>query len=141
MKGFNLIELVVAIAIIGILAAVAYPSYTDSVRKSRRGEAKAALAELAQWLERNYSESFRYDQTGTGAALAATDVPITKTPKQGTAEYYQITLANWDADSFTLKATPQSAQAKDGCQTLTLTHTGVKGVEGAKDGYSVDRCW
>jgi type IV pilus assembly protein PilE len=141
MKGFNLIELVVAIAIVGILAAVAYPSYNDSVRKSRRAEAKAALTELAQWMERNYSESFDYTRNGAGTTLAATDIPITKTPKEGTAEYYKITLDNWGATTFTLVATPQSPQDQDGCQTLTLDNTGVKNVVSPKSGYTVDKCW
>lgn len=140
MKGFNLIELVVGIAIIGILAAVAYPSYSDSVRKSRRAEAKAALVELAQWMERNYSESFAYNENSAGTALAANDIPIKKTPKEGTAEYYKITLDNWDEDSFTLLATPQAPQNVDGCKTLTLTHTGEKNVS-ADATISRDKCW
>jgi type IV pilus assembly protein PilE len=141
MKGFNLIELVIAIAIIGILAAVAYPSYTDSVRKSRRAEAKAALVELAQWMERIYSESFDYTEDATGTALDPDhDIPIKKTPKQGTAEYYKITLSNWTSSSFTLNATPQAPQDVDGCKTLILTHTGKKDLS-SDHTLSIDECW
>jgi type IV pilus assembly protein PilE len=139
MKGFNLIELVIAIAIIGILAAVAYPSYNDSVRKSRRAEAKAALTEVAQWLERNYSETFDYDVDSAGRVLA-NNLIITQTPKQGTTKYYSISLTHNTSDDFLLKATPQGPQADDGCKTLTLTHTGVKDVSDDAT-LSKDNCW
>lgn len=143
MKGFNLIELVVAIAIVGILAAVAYPSYNDSVRKSRRAEAKAMLAEQAQWMERIYSESFDYTD---GNSITKASLPVNNAPKPGITKYYDFEFSSINvltANTFQLIAKPVSGgpQADDGCGTLTLTHQGVKGVEDQKTGYDADTCW
>ncbi len=94
-KGFTLIELMIAAAIIAIIAAIAYPSYQDSVRKSRRVDAKAALLNAAQVLERCYTEKSTYK--GAGCAT-------TFTTENG---YYTIAATINDRD-FTLTATPAS---------------------------------
>ena len=60
MRGFTLIELMITVAIIGILAAIAYPSYVEHIYRSRRAEAEATLMELAQWMERNYMVNLSY---------------------------------------------------------------------------------
>lgn len=72
--GFTLMELMIVVAIVGILAAIAYPSYMDSVRKSRRADAKAALSNAVQALERYYTEKNTYLNAtlGDGAGAAAT---------------------------------------------------------------------
>lgn len=58
--GFSLIELMIAVALVGIVAAVAFPAYQDSINKSRRSEAVAALTEAAQRLEVFFSQNGRY---------------------------------------------------------------------------------
>ena len=68
-KGFTLVEVMVVVAIIGILAAIAYPSYQDSVVKSKRGAAVSCLMEQVQFMERFYSTNLRYDQTTAGAPV------------------------------------------------------------------------
>jgi type IV pilus assembly protein PilE len=141
-QGFTLIELVIVVAIIGILAAIAYPSYQDSVRKSRRADAKEVLLEGAQWMERFYTENYRYDQNKTGISVGDLFPDSLKaSPKEGTTKYYQMTFSASTANAFTLQATPttQGGQDKDPCGALTLTNTGAKGVLGT--GATVANCW
>lgn len=141
--GFTLIEIMIAVAIVGILAAIAYPSYQDSVRKSRRADAKAVLLEGAHWMERFYTENHRYDQDRSGTAIAGLFPTSLKTsPLDGATKYYDIALnPAATQNSFTLRATPRATagQDRDRCGALTLTHTGEKNVLGA--GATVDECW
>ncbi len=107
-KAFTLIELMITVAIVGILASIAIPSYQDSVMKSRRADAKGALLSLANTMERNFTTTNSY-------------VGVTPT----NTDYYTITITA-TASSYTLSAAPVGAQANNSCGTLTLTQTGVK---------------
>jgi type IV pilus assembly protein PilE len=133
--GFTLIELMVVVAIVGILASIALPSYQESVRKTRRGDAKAVLMENAQFLERSFTQNSSYLVGGVNPTL-----PSTESPKDGSAKYYDISLSGTNtASAFALQAVPKGAMAGDACGTLTLDQAGVKGVsDGSK---SVDQCW
>ena len=99
-KRQTLMELMIVVAIIGILAGIAYPTYQDSVRKSRRADAEAVLLELAQWMERFYTENNRYDQTRAGVAVA---LPFAQSPKEGgpAGGYYTIAVAAPQPNTFT----------------------------------------
>lgn len=130
-RGFTLIELMVVVAIIGILVGIAVPAYQDSVRKSRRGQAKADLAEVAQAMERRYTVENRY----TGADLAA--MRMNQSPKDGEARY-RISFVGTPTDStFTLSAQPVGGQVGDKCGTLTLSNTGVK----TPNAQTMAECW
>lgn len=130
-RGFTLIELMIAVAIIGILAAIAYPSYQGYVEKTRRGQAQADLLELVQFMERRYSNGFDYRAAGGGAP----DLPFDTSPRSGNPESYQISFSgNVQRDSFTLQAVPQAIQANDDCGTLTVDERGEKGADEAD-------CW
>ncbi len=138
-RGFTLIELMIVVAIVAILAAIAYPSYQDSVRKSRRADARAVLLEAAQFMERRYTENFQAGYTSVNNA-ALTAAGLGSSPKDGGTAYYNIqvvTVAN--PPSFTLSAQPVGAQSGDtGCGTLSLTNTGLKTVSGPKPAAE---CW
>ncbi len=138
-KAFTLIELMVAVAIVGILAGIAYPSYQDSVMKSRRADAKGALLGLANAMERHFTETNSY--LGVGMTDGDTGSPTifsATSPVDGGTPYYNLTISAATADSYTLDATPIGAQANDPCGTLSLTQTGVRSVSTA---LSVTDCW
>lgn len=143
-RGFTLIELMITVAVVGILAAIAYPSYQEQVRKSRRADAKSVLLQAAQWMERYYTENNRYDQNlaGTAVSTSFSTAGLTKSPVDGAAKYYDISLAAVARNTFTLNAAPTSGtdQTKDKCQTLTLTSTGVKDVTGGAT-LTKEDCW
>lgn len=122
-RGFTLIELMIVVAIIGIIAAIAYPSYRENVERTRRTTAQADLLELAQWMERRYSNGFDYRDAGNDPAL-----PFTQSPQNGTAFYNISFSAAVGRDTYTLQAVPTAAQAGDDCGTLTLDEQGNQGA-------------
>ena len=130
-RGFTLIELMIVVAIVGILAAVAYPSYVSQTQKSRRADAKTALITGAQQMERYFTQNNTY-VGATAGATAADTVPATTSNG-----YYAITLGGLGAAAYTLTATPGAAQASDPCGTLTYNETGTKTVSGSTVAY----CW
>jgi len=115
--GFNLIELMIVVAIIGIIAAIAYPSYLEQVMQTRRANAQADMLELASYVERFYSENYTY--AGAGA-----NQPFGQSPQTGQS-YYQLNLQNLTTTGFDVQATPQGSQANDSCGTMTLNETGA----------------
>jgi len=134
-QGFTLIELMVVVAIVGILAAIAYPSYTESVRKSKRAEAKAALLSGAQALERFYSANNTY-VAANGAAPAVFQINV---PASGSTNY-QIGAVSTTATTFILRATRAGSMASDACGNFEVTHTGERRLN-SNNGKSVADCW
>ena len=119
--GFSLIELLIAVAIVGILAGVAYPSYTDYVKRSNRSEAQRELLRLANVEEQGFIDFRTYTNDMTDLGMAA-DPYITD------SGHYSIdaTLSN-SGRSFILTATAKGIQTGDtGCTTLTINEIGTK---------------
>ncbi|MFT6984470.1 MAG: type IV pilus assembly protein PilE [Psychromonas sp.] len=117
-RGFTLIELLITIAIIGILAGVAYPSYMQYVLKSKRSEAQSALLDLANRQEMYYLDHHKY------AVNLNTELGLSANPFITDNGYYSIATSSAKAtEDFTLTATAISTQAADtDCATLSITH-------------------
>ncbi|MDE2613061.1 MAG: type IV pilin protein [Burkholderiales bacterium] len=130
-RGFTLIELMVAVAVVGILAAVAYPSYLGQIAKSRRSDAKQALVELAQRFERFYTERGTY----VGPALGVAGIYPSKSP----GGYYNLAISSQSADAFTITASPTGGQAGDACGSFGYDSAGNKTVAGGSLGAA--QCW
>lgn len=110
--GFTLVELMVAVAIIGVLSAIALPSYHDSVRKGRRGDAKGELMRLAQ-----AEEKWRVSHTSYGT--------LTDIGGAAANSYYTFAVTANTASAFTITGTPKNDQANDSCGTLSITDSAV----------------
>lgn len=146
-RGFTLIELMITVAILAIVVAVAYPSYTEQVAKSRRAEARTALLDGAQWMERFYSENFRYDRNtaavATGTLFSAQYPGV---PASG-SRTYSLGLENLGAQTYRLVATRSGSMASDRCGDYIITHTGAKGLRNydtgrfANEAAAVQACW
>lgn len=133
MFGFTLIELMIVVAIVGILAAIAYPSYQRYVEDSRRSDARANLVQLAQFMERYYTANGRY----VDAAANAPVLPFNEAPRDGNTKFYDLQFQNVDAQNYTLQAVPKGAMAGDRCGTLSVNQAGVKAVTAG----NVNDCW
>lgn len=133
-SGFTLVELMIAVAVVGILAVIAYPSYVEQVRKSHRTDAKSTLTQIAQNLERQMSERGSY-ASATLKTDPKTDVYPSDTSEGG---YYTLALNPKPTDtSFTVTATPTGSQADDSCGTYSLNDKGEKAVSKG----TVSDCW
>lgn len=149
--GFTLIELMITVAVVAILAAIAYPSYQESVAKGRRAQAKTALSQAQQWLERHYSENYRYDQTAAGVAIADTfSAQFGTAPPAGEGSaVYTIGLATANSGrTYTLTASRAGSMASDKCGDFRVTNTGRKSIvnhafgSGAvADLQAMQKCW
>jgi len=121
-SGFTLIELMIVVVIIGILSAIAYPSYRSYSLKGKRTEAIAALADIAGAQEKFYAENLRYASTVN--SLPGYKLALNPYFTQG--NLYRINAAG-DASGYTLTAVAQPPQTADtGCLNIFLESTGAK---------------
>ena len=138
-RGFTLIELMIVVAIVAILASIAYPSYRESAARGRRADAKAALLEAAQWTERQYTVSNTYvatllsslNQSPKGGGTAVYDIAYVTTPSASAPS----------ATQFFLKATPRTGgfMASDKCGSFIVDQKGDKTISGGT--ATTTECW
>lgn len=133
-RGMSLIELMIAVAIVGILAAIAYPSYRQQVQRSARADAKVELMQAAQSLEKCFTMFGAYNSANCVA------VPVLNQGQLSDGGRYQVSLVAVQASTYRLQAVPQGVQAQDvRCGTLTLDSTGLRGRSG--NAPTVEECW
>jgi len=132
-RGFTLIELLIAVAIVSILAAIAYPSYRHQVLRSNRTDGYAALMACAQAQERWFTKTNKYSDSVCGSSSPD--------------GYYSISIdqsaCSTTLNCYTAVATATSKGGQDDddkCEKLTLNHLGQKGSSTA-DGTATTDCW
>lgn len=128
--GFTLIELMITVVIVGIIAAIAYPSYQQHVYKARRAEAKAAITDVAQQLERWYSNQLTY----VGGPTVPTQA----------LQYYNVVVNVASATQYTITATPIAGNAQAGdtrCATLSMNQSMIKSAKDSQNNDTTSACW
>ncbi|WP_445571302.1 type IV pilin protein [Pseudomonas sp. E102] len=127
-RGFTLIEIMIVIAIIGIVITIGYPSLTEYIKKARRTEIASLLSEQAQILERHYSKNNVYSNA-TGLSTGN--------------DFYTITPTTLTDQTFTLTAARRSgsSMAADKCGDFTINNTGKRDIANAAAGVTVKDCW
>ena len=145
-QGFTLIEVMITIAIVGILASIALPQYQEHVARSRRADARTQLMGAAQFMQRFYSANDRYDvDRANNAVLSQMPAQFTSSPVEGAA-LYTLAVTAASATGFTLTMAPVAggAMAADKCGSYTLNNLGARGNTVGGTELSSDKraaCW
>lgn len=136
--GFTLVEILVVVVIVAVLAAIALPNYQRYIQRGHRAQARAGLLQAAHWMERGATANGVYPE------IKAANTPLPASLMAAAGPRYVLSLKTSTQAAYTLVATPQGDQASDRCATLTLDHTGVRGVaiDGARASADlVAECW
>lgn len=125
-SGFTLIELMIVVAVIGLLTTIALPSYNGYVARGKRAEARAEVLKAEGWLERYFTENNRYSDTPTSTVNAAFSARFGSVPASGSANYI-ITLptASLSATTYVILATRTGSMTGDACGNYSKSNTGT----------------
>jgi type IV pilus assembly protein PilE len=129
-RGFTLIELMIALALVGILVGIALPNYAEYVKRGHRSTAKSALTQLGQWMERA--------ATATGRYPAAASVPSGLLTVEG-GRYVITVRGSTDGANYELEAAPAGGQVGDRCGTFVVDQANRRTLKGATG--TVAECW
>ena len=152
-NGFTLIELLITIAIIGILSAVAIPSYQSYMARGYRADVRAVLLEATSWVERQYLANNCYDQTTPTlcntiphpAAALALPAALQRAPREGNTIAYNISFVAGQPTqtTYTLQAVPTvgGPMVGDACGTYTIDQVGGKSANGVTNAATMTTCW
>lgn len=131
-RGFTLIELMVAVAVVGIITAIALPAYRRYVLQGNRTDAIRSLSFYQQALERCYSQNFSY--------LGCPAAPGTATTSGN--GYYNITFPLLTASAYTISAAPTGAQTSDTqCASMTISQNGAQTALDTSSDVTTQECW
>lgn len=142
-RGFTLIELMIAVAIVALLASIAIPSYQNYVTRSNEAVAKSFLSEVASRQQSFYNDRRRFATTLTELGYAAASMPLDRSGQPdaaATRPIYSVLVRNGSATAraFVLDAVPQGVQATNSkCGTLSINAQGVRSASGSLG----DACW
>ena len=140
-SGFSLIELLIAVAILGIIAAVAYPSYQQYLIDARRTDAQQALLGFANAIERFKVENMTYQGAAVGGASAgipSVNVFPSQAPVDGGTAFYNLSIISSTSRNYTLRAMPINGTTQQGDGLLEILSTGVKRMDKNNDGDATD---
>ncbi len=124
--GFSLIEMMTVLTVIGILTALALPSFQEYLRRGHRAEARVGLLQAAQWMERVATANGVYPATTSKNGVEAMSLPASLTTVP--TGRYAVSLKTSTDSAYTLIAVPSGAQADDKCGTFTLNQASVRGI-------------
>jgi type IV pilus assembly protein PilE len=137
--GFTLIEVMVTVAIVGILAAIALPAYKEQIARGKRADVQTVLMEDAGYMQRYYAAQNSFNGT------PAPSLPASQAPKAAVAANYTIAVAVPASApvTFTLTATRAGSMVGDKCGNFTYDNLGQKGLAAgtAAAGQTAAACW
>lgn len=121
--GFTLIELMITVAVLGIIAAIALPNYTQYVQRSHRSNARNALIQASQWMERAANSTGTYPLSTVPGQIPAALLAVE-------GGRYTVTLTSTDGTTYLMRAVPTAVQASDPCGTLQLNQINTRDTFG-----------
>ncbi len=142
--GFTLLEIMIVVVIIGVLMAIALPSYRDKVIRSHRADGKTALTQCAVNQERQFTRSNQYASANICAATSPEGYYTISVAVFDMANDGTCTSGNTNLDCFVVTATPTTKAAQDEdttCATITLDNMGLKKAEDDSGTSTADECW
>ncbi len=141
-RGVSLLELMIVVVIIAIIASVAYPSYQQTINKTRRADCAGALVGLSNAMERYFTVNGTYlGAAKNGNNTGQPAIYPTVCPISGDTPTYSLRIQNATASTYRVRATPINAQSGDKCGRLFLTNTGKKTIGAAHSGVGWKDCW